>query len=467
MISPEPVFWHQGMFLQPQHFQLDALHAQARLDDLIDALAPDLWGLAELEIAGAALRNHMVRIHRARLRFARGEILQVPGNAVVAPRSLDPAWFDSSRQIDVYLGLHVLVPDRPNVSLCEDHEATAGAPTRLAAQQQPAEQADLYSEGPATRVRTLQHVLRVFFEPELEHLQGYELLPVARLCHDGEGVRLDDTFMPPSYTLGACEALPRLLAELRDECGGRLRQLEELKGGSQVRGGERTAARRDDLQAMLALRVLAGATSWLTRVCADPQERPSRVHAGLRQWVAELSCFSPRCDALGASAACPGGLRAFDPNRMRECFAQVQQLLRLLLQDITVGPAYLLALQPRGEGLGTKVPEAAFEQHHEFFLMLSASGEPARWAPRVESEARLAAPSAMSALIAHALPGVALHRLASVPPGLPARAGAMYWRVGHSGPLWEAAQREGALLWHWPDAPADLQASLVVVERAP
>ncbi|MBU6440904.1 MAG: type VI secretion system baseplate subunit TssK [Betaproteobacteria bacterium] len=466
MNRPEPVFWHQGMFLQPQHFQADALHAQARLGDLIDAIAPDLWGLAELEIAQAALANHSFQVRRARLRFARGEVLHYPGNAVIAPRSFDPAWFDTGAKVDVYLGLRAMTEGTPNVSLCDGAEPAAQAATRLATQLRPPERADLYSDGPAAQVRTLQHVLRVSFEPELEHLHGYELLAIARLVHDGEGVRLDESFIPPCYALGACEPLSQMLADMRDEIGARLRQLEELKSEPGSQPGERTGARRDDLQLMLALRALAGASCWLTQACDKRHERPALVHARLRELVAELSCFSTRCDALGATPASPEGLAPFDPLHLRECFSQLRLLLRLLLQDISVGPAYVLPLVPCDGALCAKVPEAAFGRRNEFFLMLSAATAPARWAPQVEFQARLAAPSTMASLVTHSLPGMALHALSAVPPGLPARPRSAYWRVGHSGSLWDAAQREGALQLHWPAAPAELQASLVVVERA-
>ena len=46
MPSETAVYWHQGMLLQPQHLQLATLDAQARMGELIDALAPDFWGLA-------------------------------------------------------------------------------------------------------------------------------------------------------------------------------------------------------------------------------------------------------------------------------------------------------------------------------------------------------------------------------------------------------------------------------------
>ena len=466
MNHPEPVFWHQGMFLQPQHFQLDALHAQARLGDLIDALAPDLWGLAALEVAIPALRTHSFQIRRARLRYAGGEILHLPGNAIVGSRSFDPAWFEAGRQLGVYLGQPVLSEDRPNVSLCEGPDAAANAMTRLAAQVQAPERADLHSDGPPAQVRTLKQVLRVFFEPELEHLQGFELLPVARLLHDGEGVRLDEAYIPPCYALGASEALLQLLADLRDELGARLHQLEQLKIDGEVQPAGSTQARRDEVQLMLALRTLAVASSWLGAACANRHERPALVYARLRELAAELSCFTTRCDALGATPSRPEGLADFDPHRLRECFSQLRELLRLLLRDITVGPAYVLPLAPRAGTLGTRVPEAAFGRRNEFFLMLGAATPPAQWSAQVESRARLASPSSMPALVAHALPGLALLPLATLPPGLPSRPRCRHWRIGLAGPLWEAAQREGELQLHWPDAPAELQASLIVVEGA-
>ena len=456
-----PIYWHQGMFLQPQHFQLDALARETALNDLVNAMAPDLWGLGELDIAAPALRNQCFEIRRARLRFARGSMLHYPGNALIAARRFDATWLETGKALPVYLGLHALSTEQANVTLCETPAAATQATTRLVAQLQPMELADLYSDGPSAQIRTLQYVLRVFFEPELEHLQGYELLPVARLVQGSDGPRLDDSFIPPCYAISGSQRLRHMLEDLREELTARMRQLEELKGERDSAGAESTPT----LQFMLALRSLARATSWLTRACETGAARPADLYAGLRDLVAELSCFSTRCDALGATGSHSTGLAPFDPLRLRECFTQAHQVLTLLLHDIAVGPSYVLGMSPMHGCLGTAIPPQAFDRHNEFFLMLDASPATQTWAARVAHEARLVAPSDLQAVVTHALPGLALHHLGAVPSGLPRRARSAHWRIHPTQALWEAVQRDATVVLHWPQAPADLHASLIVLER--
>lgn len=456
-----PIYWHQGMFLQPQHFQLDALARQARLDDLVNALAPDLWGIGELEIAAPALRNQCFEIRSATLRFARGGLLRYPGNALIAPRRFDPSWLEGGKALQVYLGLHALSSDQPNVTLCEQAAAAAQATTRLVAQLQPMEVPDLYSDGPSAQIRTLQYVLRVFFEPELEHLQAHELLPIARLVHSGEGTRLDESFIPPCYAIRGSQRLRHIVDDTREELTARMRQLEELKGDREAPGQDGGS----QLPFMLALRTLARATSWLARAGEGGHARPAQIYAGLCDLVADLSCFSTRCDAMGVTSALPEGLPPFDPLRLGECFTRVHQVLSLLLLDIAIGPSYVLNMGPMQGALGTEIPAQAFDRHNEFFLMLDASTAPAHWAARVVREARLVAPGDLQRVLSHALTGLALHHLGAVPAGLPRRARSAHWRISPTQPLWDAAQREGAMLLHWPDAPEQLQASLIILER--
>ncbi len=348
-------------------------------------------------------------------------------------------------------------------SLCEGREAAAQASTRFAAQLQPRDMPDLYSDGPPAQVRTLQYVLRVFFEPELEHLQSYELLPVARLLHDGDAVCLDDDYIAPCLGVGASPALRRLLADLRDELGAQLRRLEELKGMGSGQAGNPD----ETLRLMLALRTLARAVCWLSRTCESHGERPLRIHARLRELVAELSTLSRRCDAFGACPELPQGLSAFDPLRLRECFGDVRDCLQQLLRDLAVGPAHILPLRPCNGGLQTPVPPQAFDPQLVHFLLLRADAPAQQWASRVPREARLAAPGQLPALISHALGGLPLRRLDSVPAGVPAHPGGTHWIIDRHGPPWDAVRRESALRLHWPDAPDGLQATLIVVEGRP
>ena len=44
-----PLFWHQGLFLQPQHFQLEGLHTRSLLAPFHEFLTPHFWGVGEHE----------------------------------------------------------------------------------------------------------------------------------------------------------------------------------------------------------------------------------------------------------------------------------------------------------------------------------------------------------------------------------------------------------------------------------
>ena len=52
-----PLFWHQGLFLQPQHFQLSDLHARSLLAPFLEFGLPHFWGVGETEIQKMALEN--------------------------------------------------------------------------------------------------------------------------------------------------------------------------------------------------------------------------------------------------------------------------------------------------------------------------------------------------------------------------------------------------------------------------
>src|SRR5215510_14338624 len=50
-----PIFWGQGMFLQPQHFQQHDCYHEARLQRYLHWLFPFCWGVKSLVINETAL----------------------------------------------------------------------------------------------------------------------------------------------------------------------------------------------------------------------------------------------------------------------------------------------------------------------------------------------------------------------------------------------------------------------------
>ena len=52
-----PLYWNQGLLLQPHHFQQQDMHFRSLLDPYQRYVQPYLWGVGKLEIQESALGN--------------------------------------------------------------------------------------------------------------------------------------------------------------------------------------------------------------------------------------------------------------------------------------------------------------------------------------------------------------------------------------------------------------------------
>jgi type VI secretion system protein ImpJ len=454
------IYWHQGMFMQPQHFQMTDLHGQFRLKPLMDHAVPHFWGVGALELAQFAPTDRKIEVRSARLLFPDHSYIEYPGNAAIAPRAFDAAWFDSDRPLTVYLGLKKLGAT-DNVSVVGDLDQAAAAGTRYASLTDPAAVADLYTAGPNAEIATLIHVVKIFFESELDNLGAYDLIPVARLVRDGDTIKLADGFIPPCYTLGGSASLLARIKDIRDELAGRTRQLQTHKSPRESAGEFDSNA----LVFLLALRSLSRVCPYLYHLTEDPAVHPWLVYGALRQLVGELSTFSDRFNMLGETDDGTPGVPPYDHLDLDRCFARTHALLSRLLNEISIGPEYLANLEYREGRYVGELPPNFFDRRNRFYLVVRAEGDPQRTIDGVLREARLAADDDVAGLIAHALPGLELIHLPSAPQGLPRRPYAYYFRIEQVSQLWDAVEHQCRIALQWPDAPQDMKAEIVVLRR--
>ena len=97
----KPIYWHQGMFLQPQHFQLADMHTRFRLKPLLEVGLPYCWGISQLDISQQALADRTFEVRSVRLLLKDGTYLEYPGNAVMKPRGFDLALKDPNKPFRV------------------------------------------------------------------------------------------------------------------------------------------------------------------------------------------------------------------------------------------------------------------------------------------------------------------------------------------------------------------------------
>ncbi|GAB6060156.1 type VI secretion system baseplate subunit TssK [Desulfonatronum parangueonense] len=461
-----PIYWHQGLFLQPQHFQILNRQFGDTLAPLLDSLTPYFWGLAEGSVNEAALVGGRLELNQVKALFpSTAEMIVYPGNAVCAGRQLPLEAIPVDGALTVYLGIRALKPGEPNVTVAETQAQMAAAPTRLAVPVEPENVPDSYSDGPSAQVRRMAYVVNLVYEHELSQAGDLDLLPVARLVRDGDMAVLDRSFVPPCLTLSGSPALSALLKELRDRVLGKARQLEGYKNLSAGSG-----ASPDFTLLLMALRSLSRFTARLDHAVETTCLSPWIAYGILRELVAELSVFSLDISALGENWHDEKLVPDYAHTDLGFCFRGIRDLIVNLLEGISAGPRFVTHFNFRDPYWTADIPNQILAETRtsggEFWLVLHSSSASAQAMRDSASRMlKLSATSGMSSLLVRALPGIPLAASDSPPAGMPRRQGAIYFRIGRESPLWGEVEKNGSMALHWPEAPEDLDAQLAVLTR--
>jgi len=461
--SKRPMFWHQGLFLQPQHFQYADGHNTWSADAVARHVRPHHWGVVNLAINEDRLASGVFELTHATLLFRDGTLVEAPDNAVIPVRDFRSDWPSEQGPLTVYVGVRRMATADANVTVVTSRDAALAVKTRYASLADAQAMPDLHQGGDGSAaVKTLHYVLRLFWQHEIEDAQHYELLPIARLVRDGDEVRLDAGHAAPSLTLAAAPTLLRMLREIREDVIGRAHQLEEYKSASSASPDFSPKV----VRYRLALLVMARYAPLLAHYTEAPQIHPFDVYGMLRQLVGEVSTFAPDVDVLGTPNGQSEGLPAYDHERAGHCFREARSLTEKLLNSITVGPELIVMLERVGTGrFQAELPREFLERRAALYLVLRTESP---FDPLLDSfaqYAKLGAAETVDTYVQRALPGLTATYMRVRPESLPQRPNATYFRLERNDHRWEEVENQRTLTLLWDDAPDDLKVELVLVRR--
>ena len=457
-----PLFWHQGLFLQPQHFQLLDLSFRSLLTPFHNYIVPHFWGAMDVEIQKAALGTRTFSLLKGDFLFPDGTYIVLPGNALINARSFDEAWVEGGRPFTVFIGMKKLNAASENVTVREKLDSVVEITTRFVASVDAEEVKDLHTNGPSGQVKSLYHVLRIFYETEKDQLGDYVLLPVAQLERAGEEIVLSDSFIPPCLSISSSGILMKIIKEIRDQISTRGRQLEEYKS---QRGIQTAEFGSRDMVYMLALRSLNRYIPMLFQFTETPQIHPWVVYGVLRQLIGELSSFSENINVIGEAKDGSRSLPLYNHRNIYECFSSAQSLISQLLDEITAGPDYVIRLAYDGTYYAAELKPAIFEGRNRYYIVLKAEEDPKAILQSISTAAKLSSREQLPLLIARALPGIGLEHLTVPPQELPRRANSIYFAIDHHSDQWALVSRGHNIALYWDNAPEDMEVELMVVSR--
>ncbi|MDR3203630.1 MAG: type VI secretion system baseplate subunit TssK [Deltaproteobacteria bacterium] len=454
-----PVFWQQGLFLEPQHFQLLEFQQRQALSFLVGALRPYPWGLAELEIDEDALVNSTIRLVKLDLWLPDGQRLSLGQNADIPPRSFAKSWDDADERLFVYLAVPIFSHSGSNVNLSvTTADSALSRLKRFNSALEPELIPDLYADGPESRVDTLTFNSYLLFGREVEKtLEAVFFIPLALLQKEGEKVAISRHYAPPSLTLYPSNPLLRIGNEVIELLKAKARQLEQYKTSFSQANQENHGG------ALMLLTVMGAVSRFLARLhnLLFPQSvHPHALFSVLRELAAELTVFAPGLSPLGENLTDGGSsLKNYDHLDPYPAFQETKFLIARLLDAVSPGPEMTLTFKREGRSFTLFLP-STFSPNYVCWLSIRSSLDSEALQRSLSTFAKLASPARSENLISFNLPGIALRFLPSPPLGLPRSPETFYFSPNQNDPMWDEAIKNRSLCLFWDQAPEGTIVSL-------
>ena len=462
MNMARPLFWHQGIYLQPQHFQLHDRACQGLFEPYRQYLAPDFWGVGSMEILEGALAAGTFTLQRGDFLFGDGTHVSLPGNALIDARPFDQSWVKDGKPFTVYLGLRNWTDEGENVTVLPTLQSVEDIQTRFFASPDSETTGDLHEGGPKANVRRLFFALKLFWETETDKLGDYQLIPLAQLEKFGSEIRLSGDFIPPCIALSACASLQKLGEEIRDQVTARAYQLEEHKSRRGVQTAEFGSR---DMVYFLALRSINRYVPLLFHYTTAERTHPWRLYGILRQLAGELTTFSEKVSVLGELQNGDVKIPEYNHRELWQCFSSAQDMITHLLDEITAGPEYVIRLVKDGLFFAAELKPAVFEGRNRYYLVVRTESDPKEVLAALGKLAKLSSREYLQLLVTQALSGIGLEHLPVPPQELPRRAHTVCFRIDHHHDQWAKVAKTRTIALFWHGAPEDAEVELMVVGR--
>jgi len=469
MGNNRPLFWGQGQFLLPQHFQQQDLFHQNQRHQGWRLARPFGWGVLELRLREDGLAANMFDVLALRAVTRDGALIEAGSelaspNAIIRPRSFEGQLeAGAMRPLSVHLALPRYRTRESNLGDDEGGQG-AGRPPRFHLATRAV--ADLFdpAEEPG-EIAFLDYNLKIVFDRDdsfAQAVQHYDMIKLAELvpAPDGSGAVLVDDYIPPCLSLDASPTLRRLLQTVRDLLLSRA-QGDEF---AVVKG--RRPSGSQELGRLVVLQTLNRWVPVLQHHLEVSSLHPFESYALLRSLIGELSTFSEAVDVLGGTVGDPETrLSAYNHDDLRGCFQPAVRTVRRLMEELGAGPEHAVRLEFDGEYFAAAVPRDFFEgAYNRYYLVIESSLSGKDLVALLQQTGKISTRANMPQLRRAALFGLRIDYLPAPPEELPQRGGRLsYFAIDTQSQHWAAIKNAGDIAVLGQLDPNDTTIKLIVV----
>ncbi|GHA82278.1 type VI secretion system baseplate subunit TssK [Cognatilysobacter bugurensis] len=438
------VFWGEGLFLRPHHFQRQDAYHEARLQDHVGAVHPYAWGLRKVRFDSAALSAGTLRAQELSVIFPDGELYAAPGNDAL-PEALSLADLPPGVQsTTVHLALPLLKDHGGN---CGDEVGTS---VRFVQSNRPT--ADLYTDAGEAELAYLHKSVRLLTDDEPR--DPFVTLPIARVRRTATGgFEFDDNFIAPSVSLAAS---PTLHAQLRRLLDALQAKVDALYGLHREPSQHVIEFRSGDIASFWLLHTVNSAFAALSHLFQHPGLHPERLHQELTRFAGGLLTFS--------KAYSLADLPTYSHARPEASFEPLFGMLRELLDTVISARYFQIALsEVKSSYYVGRLDSQRIDEKSALYLGVSADMPGPELVQTVPVRFKVGAPDDVEKCVLSALPGVKLVHAAQVPAAIPVRPGSHYFALEPRGPLYERMLKAQSLMIYVPGGLRELKLELIAL----
>ena len=466
MNSLKPVYWHEGLFLRPQHFQQQELFYLQQFQDFSRVQQPFGWGVISVAVKQSRLSNQIFELEHAELLFQDGTRVSFPSNANIDTRSFEDEWPAGSPTLSVYLGLRYLDPEQNNLSDRAMVDMLSGiekyAQKRFLADASGKLTSDLFSGDSREDIAFLNYNLQLFFGEEAENAVDFHLIKIAEVIRSGNDVRLSSSYVPPVVNIKGSSLLNRSIASVNDKLQSKQAELLRYRK-DRVRDGADLV--QQDVLYVSILQALSRYVPLVKNYLQVGNVSPLQVYQTLIQIVGELSIFSEKYDVFGLVSSEKEDVVGYNHLGLGACFGRLTTVIVNLLDELTAGPDYTASLFFDGTYFSADLDSQLFVGKKQFYLAVKSQLPQDFVISAIEQMAKVSSREVLPLLIARSLSGVESVFSASPASKLPRHEGTCYFEIGNQGEAWGAVRDNTNIALYMDSPPADLEVKLMVINN--
>jgi type VI secretion system protein ImpJ len=441
----QPVIWSKGVFVSPQHLQVQDRFIESLLQFRTEALCFKPWGFTRLQINQEALAGGLFTIHEASGLFPDGLPFHSPESDGAPPgKPISDLFGPGDKSLTVSLAIPSHRVSGVNLSMREGLGDTRYIPHVV-------EFRDENSGGSEKPVQLARKNFRLLVEGEPK--AGFVSMPVGRILREGNSYQLDPSFVPPLLDFAANDLLVAILRGLIEIVSAKRAVLAGMRRQKNQRLADFTTA---DIAQFWLLYATNSHFPGLRHLFETKHGHPEKLFAAMIALASTLTTFSLEVQ--------PEDLPAYDHESLGECFAALNEKVLYLLE--TVVPSNFLSLplkMIRPSIYATSIFEDRFLENTKMYLALTADMDEAELIRKTPDLIKVCSANHIEHLIRQALPGVPLTHVPAPPTTIPIKLNHQYFSLSQSGLAWEAIGRARNLAVYVPGDIQNVKAELIVV----